>query len=61
MFGDAFVSSSSPRATNEVEAKMKNAKNSGISSRFPTDGANCGVQKIWVSPQDKFKAAIIFT
>ena len=40
MFHDAFVSSGSPRATTEMEVKMKNAKNSGISSRLPTDGAN---------------------
>ena len=44
MFHDVFVSPGSPRATTEVEAKTKNAKNLGISSRFPTDGANCGVQ-----------------
>ena len=61
MFYDAFVFLGSPRATTEVEANMKNAKNSGISSRFPTDGANCGVQKIWVSPQDKLEALYSFT
>ena len=46
MFHDAFVSSSSPRATNEVEAKMKNAKNSGISSRFPQTAPIVGSKKL---------------